>query len=109
MIENRKLTRYSVRLKVFTQETGELLGYAEDLHTQGMKIKSKKPLPDKKEILLWFGVSGDDEEDKRIVVKAYRVWSSFHDTIPRFYYAGLRFVDPSEEALDAIQSYLDEL
>jgi len=37
----RKLKRYSVRLKVFEQETGELLGYAENLHIDGMKIKSK--------------------------------------------------------------------
>ncbi len=50
MIENRKLKRYSAHLKIFEQETGELLGYAEDLHIKGMKIKSKEPISDKKEI-----------------------------------------------------------
>ena len=73
MTENRKLTRYSVRLKVFSQETGELLGYAEDFHTEGMKIKSKEPVPDKKEIQIWFGVIGKNEEEKRITLTAYRI------------------------------------
>ncbi len=66
LIENRKLKRYSVRLKVFTQETGELLGYAENLHTEGMKIKSKEPIPDEKEMQIWFVASREDEEEKRI-------------------------------------------
>lgn len=103
LTENRKLTRYSVRLKVFTQGTGELIGYAEDLHTEGMKIKSKDPIPDKKEIQIWIRVPGKDEEENRIALTAYRVWSSFSDDVPRYYYSGLHFIDPSEEALDSIQ------
>ena len=36
--DKRKLKRFSVRLKVYEKTTGKLLGYAEDLHTDGMKL-----------------------------------------------------------------------
>ncbi len=107
--ENRKLQRYAVRLKVFTQETGELLGYAENLHIEGMKIKSKEPIPDKKEIQFWIEVSKEDEEERRISLTAYRIWSSFSDTVPRYYYSGLYFIDSSEETTDSIQELIYEL
>jgi len=109
LTENRKLKRYSVRLKVFTQETGEVLGYAEDLNVKGMKIQSEESIPDKKEIQIWIGASREDEEKGRISLTAYRMWSSFSDTVPRYYYSGLHFIDPSEEALDSIQKLIDEL
>ncbi len=107
--ENRKLKRYSCRLKVFTQASGVLLGYAENLHTQGMKLKSQAPIPEKEELEIWFGASANDDKEKRIRLTAYRVWSSFNDTIPRFYFSGLHFVKPSEEALDSIEELIDEL
>jgi len=94
---------------VFTQETGELLGYAENLNIEGMRIKSKEPIPDKKEIQIWFGASKENEEERRISLIAYRIWSSFSDTVPRHYYSGLHFTNPSEEALDSIQALIDEL
>ncbi len=106
---NRKLKRYSVRLKVFAQGTGKLLGYAENLHTEGMKIKSKEPIPDKKEIQIWIEVSKEDEEERRISLTAYRIWSSFSDTVPRHYYSGLHFINPSEETSDSIQELINEL
>ncbi len=106
---NRKLKRYSVRLKVFAQGTGKLLGYAENLHTEGMKIKSKEPIPDKKEIQIWIGVTKEDEEERQISLTAYRIWSSFSDTVPRHYYSGLHFIDPSEETSDSIQELIYKL
>ncbi len=109
LAEERKQKRFSVLLKVFTQDTGELLGYAENLHAEGMKIKSKEPIPDKKEIQVWLGASREDEDEKRISLTACRIWSSFSDSIPRFHYSGLHFTNPSEEALDSIQTLIDEL
>jgi len=105
----RKLKRYSVRLKVFTQETGELLGYVDNLHTEGVKLKSKEPIPDKEEIHIWFVASEDDEKEKRISLTAFKVWSSFSETVPRYYYSGLHFIDPTEAALDSIQALIEEL
>ena len=109
MEERRKLKRFSVRLKVFAQETGELLGYAENLHTEGMMLRSKEPIPDKKEIQIWFGTANEDEKQKRIPLTVYRIWSSFTDEFPRFYCSGLHFVDPSDEALDRIKRLIEEL
>ncbi len=109
MIENRELKHYSARLKVFVQETGELLGYAEDLHIKGMKIKSNEPISDKKEIQIWFGASEKDEEEKRISLATYRIWSGFSDAVPRRYYSGLHFIDPTEEALVSIKALINEL
>jgi len=36
--EKRRLKRFSVRLKVYSQQTDELIGYAENLHSDGMMI-----------------------------------------------------------------------
>ncbi len=107
--EYRKLKRYSARLKVFEQETGMLLGYTENLHTEGMKLMSKEPIPDKKEIQIFLGDSDADGKGEKILLSVFRIWSGFSDTVPRFYYSGLHFIDPSDEALDSIQAIIDEL
>ncbi|MFQ5659128.1 MAG: hypothetical protein ACE5GZ_01780 [Gammaproteobacteria bacterium] len=110
LYEHRKLKRYTVRLKVFDQKTGKLLGYAENLHTEGMKLMSKDPIPEKKEIQIWFGSNPeDDDKEKRISLTVYRIWSSFTDAVPRFYYSGLHFVDPSIEIQDNIQALVNDL
>jgi len=109
LTENRKLKRYSARLKVYGQETSELLGYAENLNIEGMKLMSEAPLPEENEIQIWFGASKEDEGERQISLLASRIWSSFSDTNPRFYYFGLHFTKPSEEALDSIQELIDEL
>ncbi len=102
--ERRKLNRFSVRLKVFEQNTGELLGYAEDLHTEGLKLMSKNKLPVNKEMNIWL-----DKDEENIPLTVYCVWTSFSDTVPVYYYSGMHFVDPTEEVLDSIQSLLDDL
>jgi PilZ domain-containing protein len=107
--DKRRLKRFSVRLKVYSQQTDELLGYAENLHIQGMMIVSKKPITDKQELQIWFGASKDEKRLNRIFLSAYKVWNSFNDTEERLYYSGLHFVSPSEDTLDRIQSLLDEL
>ena len=107
--EKRRLKRFSVRLKVFSQQTDELLGYAENLHIEGMMIVSKKPIQDKQELQIWFGAAKEDKRLNRIFLSTYKVWSSFTDNENRYYYSGLHFVSPSEEILDKIQSLIDDL
>jgi len=107
--EKRRLKRFSVRLKVYSQQTDELLGYAENLHIEGMMIASKEPITDNQELQIWFGAAKDEKRLNRIFLSAYKVWSSFTDSEDRFYYSGLHFVSPSEETLDNIQSLLDNL
>ncbi|MCZ6805042.1 MAG: hypothetical protein O7D86_14260 [Proteobacteria bacterium] len=107
--EKRRLKRFSVRLKVFSQQTDELLGYAENLHIEGMMIVSKEPIPNSQELQIWFGATKDEERLTRIFISAYKVWESFTDNDDRYYYSGLHFASPSEEALDRIQTLLHDL
>lgn len=106
LAENRKNKRHRVRLKVIDQQTGELLGYAEDLHIEGMRLTSKKSFPANTEIIFWLV---KDEETVKIPLTAFRVWSSFYDTVPVFYYSGFHFVNPTSESLDSIQDIIREL
>lgn len=107
--EKRRLKRFSARLKVYSQLTDELLGYSDNLHTEGMRIVSKKPIPKNQELQIWFGATKEEKKLNRIFLSAYKVWESFTDNDDRFYYSGLHFVSPSEETLDKIQSLLDDL
>jgi len=107
--EKRKLKRFSVRLKVYSQQTDELIGYAENLHIEGMMIVSRKPIQNNQEIQIWFGAAKDDKRLNRIFLSAYKVWESFTDNDERFYYSGLHFISPSEETLDRIQSLIDDM
>ena len=107
--EKRKLKRFSVRLKVYSQKTDELVGYAKNLNINGMMIVTKEPLPTKQEIQLWFGAGKDEKRLKRIFVYAYKVWESYTDDDERFYYSGLHFVNPAAETLDKIQSLIYEI
>ena len=74
-----------------------------------MRIQSKEPITNEKEIKIWFGASREDKEERRISLLAYRNWSSFSDSVPRLYFSGLHFTNPSEEVLDSIQDLIDEL
>ena len=107
--EKRRLKRFSVRLKVYSQLTDELLGYAENLHIEGMMLSSKTQIPNKQELEIWFGAAKGDKRTNRIFLSAYKVWNSFTDNDDRHYYSGLHFVSPSEDILDQIQALLHEL
>jgi PilZ domain len=106
--DKRRLKRFSVRLKVYSQQTDELMGYAENLHIQGMMIVSKQPIQENQELQVWFGASKDEKRLNRIFLTAYKVWNSFSDSEERLYYSGLHFVSPSEETLDMIQSLIHD-
>ena len=107
--EKRKLKRFSVRLKVYSQQTDELLGYAENLHTEGMMLASLQLIPEEQPLQIWFGTKKEDKRLNRIFLSAYKVWNSFSDTEDRLYYSGLQFISPSEENMNTIQLLLDEL
>ncbi len=107
--EKRRLKRFSVRLKVYSQHTDELIGYAENLNLGGMMISSKNPVPNKQNLQIWFGATKEEKRSNRIFLSTYKVWGSFTESIPRHHFTGLHFVSPSEETLDNIQTLLHEL
>lgn len=107
--EKRRLKRFSVNLKIYSQHSDKLMGYADNLHLEGMMIVTQEPIPKNQELQIWFGAAKEDKRLNRIFLTAYKVWESFTDTENRLYYSGLHFVSPSEETLDKIQLILDEL
>ena len=107
--EKRKLKRFSVRLKVYSQQADELLGYAENLNTEGMMLASMQSIPEGQELQIWFGAAKEDKRLDRISLAAYKIWNSFTDSEDRIYYSGLHFINPSEENMDKIQLLLDDL
>lgn len=109
VIEKRRLKRFSAKLKVYSQSDDKLLGYSENLHTEGMMIVTKTPLPKNKEIHIWFGASKEEKRLNRIFITAYIVWESMSTDGDRFYYSGLHFVAPDEKTLDRIQELLYSL
>ena len=107
--ERRRLKRFSVRLKVYLQETDKLLGYAENLNHEGMMLVTQKPLIKNQELQIWFGASVEDKRTKRIFVSAYKVWEAFNTNKEHLYYSGMHFVAPSEETQDKIIELINEV
>ncbi|MGK0298592.1 MAG: hypothetical protein ACI9XC_002214 [Gammaproteobacteria bacterium] len=105
----RKFQRYSVRLKIYNEESGTLIGYAEDISIYGINIRSVKPFPDGKEVNIWFGTTEHNRKEDKISLTVFKIWGAFPDTLPRLYSTGLHFVMPSEDALDAIQNLIGDL
>jgi hypothetical protein len=108
MRENRKLKRYSVKLKVYSQQSGKIIGYIEDINISGMNIKSTARFPDMQEVKVWFGVDSYNKSEK-IDLTVIKVWDAFTDTTPRFYNTGLHYINPDEDALDLLQEMIFEL
>lgn len=109
LAEKRRLKRFSAKLKVYSQLDDELIGYSENLHTHGMMITTKKPLPKNEEINIWFGATKEEKRLNRIFITAFKVWESISTDGDRFYYSGLHFIDPEEETLDKIQKLIYSL
>ena len=109
MKEKRKLKRYSVSLNVYSQESDELIGYAENLHREGMLMATQNPLDNQKEYKIWFGGKKDDANSDRILISAYCVWESGKDNKRGIYYSGMMFSKPSKEAVEKIQALIDKV
>lgn len=106
--EKRKLERFSVRLKVYLQKTDKLLGYAENLHIDGMMLVSKEPIPEEQVIKIWFGATKKEKRKKRIFVTAFVIWNSFTTSYPRLYYSGLHFIEPGKTTQDKVTKLMNE-
>jgi PilZ domain-containing protein len=107
--EKRRLKRFSARLKVYSQLNDELIGYSENLHTEGMMIVTRTPMAKGQELQIWFGATKEEKRLKRIFITAYKVWESFTDNGERFFYYGLHFVAPSVDTQDRIELLLEEI
>jgi len=96
-IENRKLIRFIVNVKVFDLDTGECLGYSANMHTQGMKLASvEKKLPLSQQYKLKLEYMGVDDELVEIHLLAQSRWSQPGNN-PDFCNYGFRFINTTLE------------
>jgi hypothetical protein len=96
----RKFHRYSVRLKVYNEDSGILIWYADDISIYELNLRSVKPFPEGKEVKIWFGTSKQDRSEYKMSLTVFKVWGAFPNSLPRLYSTGLHM--PSEDALDAV-------
>lgn len=106
--EKRRLDRFPVKLKVYSQKTDQFIGHARNLHSEGMLIYTKMPLAEDQEIQLWLGATKDDKRLNRIFLSAHKVWGTDSGDGKNFY-SGLSFIKPSESTLEQINALLHEL
>lgn len=104
--ERRRAQRYSTRLSLIEQDTGEVLGYCDEISLSGVRLISETPLPDKQELRVWLGRT---EDYTGIPLSLFRVWKAFSDSDPRSYYAGLHIIDINKETQEKLQELIDEL
>ncbi len=106
--DKRRLKRLPVKLQVYSQKTDQFIGHAHNLHSEGMLISTKMPLPEDQEIQFWLGATKDEKRLNRIFLSAHKVWASDSDDGQNFY-SGLNFINPSESTLEQINALLHEL
>lgn len=80
--DRRREKRWNLKahLRVFDQETGELLGHAVDIAAKGLQLVSEHPLPVEKNFRLWLEIIVDDGRWEKMPVKALSVWSRQSNT-----------------------------
>lgn len=95
-------------LRVFDQETQNLIGHVVDITTEGMKVISDNRIPVGQVFNVWLDVPQEDGERKRISLQARSLWSE-RATNPDFYDTGFHLVNPTPEAVHSIRLVIDDL
>ncbi len=108
LFENRKLKRFIISVKVFEKETGSILGYTENMHTEAMILTSEKQIPIEKEFRIKLEYVQDDNEIVEIPLVARSVWSKLSKNLD-YYSTGFRFIDSTPIHVQALELLIDEL
>lgn len=108
--ENRKLKRWYLvmYLRVYHQDTQELLGHVVDISKEGMRLVSDKPIPLNQTFRLWVDVPKENTTRQRIPLEAESLWSG-RDINPDFYDTGFRIKNISTQAMLQLKLLIDEL
>lgn len=94
-------------LRVFDQDTGQLLGHVVDISTLGLMLISDKPLTAGQRYRLGLDLPKDDGPNERIIIEAHSLWCR-RDVNPSFYDTGFTITQASAEALLKIQLTIDD-
>lgn len=108
--EKRQLKRWYLvmYLRVYNQDTGELLGHIIDINREGMRLVSDKPLPLNQTYRLLVEIpKGEAGRRQRLELEAESLWSDW-DINPDFYDTGFRVLHINTQALIQLQLLIEE-
>ncbi|MEZ5585194.1 MAG: PilZ domain-containing protein [Candidatus Competibacteraceae bacterium] len=107
--EKRNLQRWHLflYLRVFDQQTGELLGNLVDISESGLMMISDQPIPKGKAFDLWVDVPHEEGERERLHLKAHSRWSG-KDVNPDFYDNGFQIDSIDLLTLAKIQQLINK-
>lgn len=108
IIENRRLERFIVNVKVYKLDTGNVLGYTANMHTEGMMIKSADPIPLNEELDIKLEHLQFNDELIELPMRVIALWSS-HDEDSDFIFTGFKIVDPTPTQRKTISNIIEEL
>ena len=110
-IEKRKRRRWELIffLRVFDEQSGELLGHVVDIHEEGLMLLSEKPIELNRDYDLALEMPGIDRSGrKKILLRGHAIWQS-SDANPDLIDTGFQLINPNKDAVKAIGSLIEEL
>lgn len=107
--EKRKFKRWYLvlYLRVYIEDTDELLGHIVDISKDGMRLVSDRPTPINQSFRLWVDVPKESASRQRIHLEAESLWTG-KDVNPDFYDTGFRILNISTQALLQLQLLIEE-
>ena len=107
--EKRRLQRWYLvmYLRVYNQETGELLGHIVDVNKEGIRLVSDKAIPVNQTFRLSVDVPKESASHQRIQLEVASLWCG-KDVNPDFYDTGFRINTISTQALLQLQLLIEE-
>lgn len=108
-VNKRRLKRWYLvmYLRVFDEDTGELLGHIVDISKEGLRLVSDKLIPPDQTFRLWVDVPKESAPRQRIHLEAESLWSG-RDVNPDFYATGFRIRNIGTHALLQLQLLIEE-
>ncbi len=107
--DQRKLKRWYLvmYLRVYDQDTQELLGHIVDINKDGLRLVSDKPIGPHQRFRLWVDVPKENAAHQRIFLEAESLWCG-RDINPDFYDTGFRILNIGASALLQLQLLIEE-
>ncbi len=105
----RRLKRWYLvmYLRVFDEDTGDLLGHIVDINKEGLRLVSDKHIPTHETFRLWVDVPKEGAPRQRIHLEAESLWSG-QDVNPDFYDTGFRIQNISTQTMLQLQLLIEE-
>ena len=105
--ERRNQDRLDLSLKVFEQETGEVLGFTENIHCEGMMLMSVRPFTSGKVINVIIEIPGQGV-NKKLALTVKCCWCAT-DKKSLIYNVGFHFLHASPEMKTFYETLFDGL